>query len=175
MWLTFFKALLLARIFNIKAAINGERTDFCLSYMQDKKSFEEEIIRRRNPMFAREFLSLFVIDGTDCYRELLERTSWMSDIFPKLYTLRMFDYSKNETCGTEFRQGPQAHDSINLFVYVLLGSFLRLKAFLRNLRFRKQRKTKDVFEAKITQGSCVYTSERYRELERLYNSSYSSG
>ena len=172
MWLTFFKALLLARIFNIKAAINGERTDFCLSYIQDKKSFEEEIIRRRNPLFAREFLSLYIIDGMNCYLELLERTSWMSDIFPKLYTLRMFDHIKNEGCGAKFRQRLQAGDSLNLFVYVLLGGFLRLKALLRNLRFRKQRKMKDVFEAKITQGSCVYTSKRYRELENLYNSSY---
>ena len=174
MWLTFFKALLLARIFNIKAAINGERTDFCLSYMQDKKSFEEEIMRRRNPLFAREFLSLYIIDGMSCYRDLLERTRWMSGIFPKLYSLRMFDHSKSDKCG-KFRQEIQVQDSLNLFVYVLLGGFLRLKAFLRNLRFRKQRKMKDIFEAKITRGSCVYTSERYRELENLYNSSYSIG
>ena len=175
MWLTFFKALLLARVFNIKASINGEKTDFCLSYMKDKKSFEEEVTRRRNPLLAREFLSLYVIDGMNCYFELLEGTSWMSDILPNLFAQRMFNHRKEGTCDREFGQGLQSRDIINLFIYVLLGGFLRLKAFLRNLRFRKQRKMKDVFEAKITQGSCVYTSNRYRELERLYNSSYSSG
>jgi predicted nucleotidyltransferase len=173
MWLTFFKALLLARIFNIKAMINGKRTDFCLSYMQDQKSFEEEIIRHKNPLFAREFLSLYVVDGMDCYRDLLGRTSWMSDVFPKLYALRMVDSDKKATCGTGFHKGILPHGSINLFVYILLGRFLRLKAFLRNSKYRKQGKLKDLFKAIITQGCCVYTSERYRELENLYNSSYS--
>ena len=175
MWLTLLKALLLARVFNIKAALNGAKTDFCLSYMQDQKNFEAEMIHHRNPLFAREFLSLYVIDGMDYFLDLLERRRWMCGIFPKLYESRTSHRSKDETPRMGFREGLPVYDSINLFIYVLLGGFLRLKAFLRNLKYRKQRKTKDVFEAVITQGSCVYTSERYRELERLYNSSYMIG
>ena len=175
MWLTFFKALLLARIFNVKAAINGLRNDFCLSYMQDRRNFEEETDCRRNPLFAREFLSLYVIDGMDCYFELLRRARWMSDVFPNLYESRMFQASKGVGCGLESRPKLQARDGINMIVYVFLGGFLRLKAFLRNLRFRKKGKIKDVFEAIITEGSCVYTSERYRELENMYNSPFLYG
>lgn len=175
MWFTFFKSLLLARVFNLKAIVSGARADFCLSYMQDKKNFEEEITKHKNPLFAREFLSLHVVDGMSCYLELLEKTRWMSDVFPRLYASRKFNHSKDGICGKDFRQRLQAHNALNLFIYASLGGFLRLKALLRNLKFRKQGKMKDVFEANITMGSCVYTSKRYRELENLYNSSYSLG
>jgi predicted nucleotidyltransferase len=89
MWLTFFKALLLARVFRIKASINNEKADFCLSYMQDKKHFEKEIVRHKTALFAREFLSLYVIKGEDYYKTLLRRARWIHDVFPNLYSLRM--------------------------------------------------------------------------------------
>jgi predicted nucleotidyltransferase len=170
MWLTFFKALLLARVFNMKAKVIGERTDFCLSYMQDKQHFEEEITRHRSPLFAREFLSLYVIDGTNCYGSILKKTEWMREAFPGLYASKRTGRNENETCNSRHSLRAGFQDGLNLFIYVLLGGFLRFKAFRLNLNYRKEGRTKDLFEAAITRGSCVYTSRRYRELENVYNS-----
>ena len=44
MWIAFAKALLKARIMNMKAALHGKTIDFCLSYVQDEKNFKEERI-----------------------------------------------------------------------------------------------------------------------------------
>ena len=49
MWLFFLKALLLARVYNIKASITGEKANFCFSYVQDEKYFEDEIKHHRTP------------------------------------------------------------------------------------------------------------------------------
>ena len=70
MWVTFFKALLLARAFYTKASINKERADFCLSYMHDWANFEKEVTQQKNALFAREFLSLYIIKGTMQYSAL---------------------------------------------------------------------------------------------------------
>ena len=56
----------------------------------------------------------------------------------------------------------------NTIIYILLGNYLRFKALIKNLSFKKKSKFKDLFEAKITKGSCVYNSERYKELEKMY-------
>ncbi len=58
MWIAFARALLRARIMNIKGLILGKPVDFCLSYVQDEVNFEKEITDRKNLLFAREFLSV---------------------------------------------------------------------------------------------------------------------
>ena len=173
MWLSLLKALLLARVYHIKALVNGEEVDFCLSYVQEKKQFEEEIARRRLPLFAREFLSLQIITGTSYYKKLLEKTNWMLEIFPRLYFSRL-KQSETEEHFVE-SENQFGSDVSNLFVYAALKSYLLFKAFLRNLTYRKRLKIKDIFEAKITRNSCIYNSERYRELQNTYNSKWSFG
>jgi hypothetical protein len=143
--------------------------------MQDKKNFEEEMTQHKSPLFAREFLSLYVIDGARCYGSLLRKTEWMRELFPRLYALKLTGQDKSDTCHSRRLRRQGSYDAINLFIYALLGGFLRFKAFLRNSSYRKEGRAKDVFEAVIERGSCVYTSKRYRELEDSYDSMYSSG
>jgi len=169
MWLSFLKALLLARVFRIKASIKGEKADYCLSYVEDEKYFEEEITRQKAPLFAREFLSMHVLAGTNYYARLLNRTNWMSQIFPRLHASKIVEKSGNEIALTENERQSSVNDVLNLFIYVILRGYLSLKAFLLNLQYRRQHKINDIFEAKITKFSFVFTSERYRELEKIYN------
>jgi predicted nucleotidyltransferase len=169
MWLAFFKALLLARVFRIKASINNEKADFCLSYMQDKKHFEEEIVQHYTPLFAREFLSLYVMKGKDYYKRLLRRAGWMNDVFPNLYSLKITKNGGDVMRCSQNLKRYKILDVSNLFFYVLLGSFLSFKAFMQNLRYRKQQKMKCLFETVITKGSSVYNSERYRDIEAKYD------
>ena len=71
MWLSFLRALVLARAFSMKASLVGGKANFCLSYIQGEKQFEKEMQKRRNPLFAREFLSLHVVRGNHYYNALM--------------------------------------------------------------------------------------------------------
>ncbi len=170
MWLCFIKALILARIFNIKASLNRKKINFCLSYVQDEGCFMKEILNHRTYLLARELLSIRVLAGIEYYRFILNETSWIGDLFPKLYASRPFKKSNYEK--KEFAKESPSITShmLDLLVFSLLKRYLSLKAFLRNLAYRKQNRRKDVFEARISKCSCVYTSKKYRELEKMYES-----
>lgn len=169
MWLAFLKTLLLARAFDIKASIKGQKANFCLSYVKEEKHFEEEIRHNRTPLLAREFLSIQVLTGINYYAALFDRTSWVRHMFPRLYASKLIERDKNKMSHIENGLQLKVNDALNLFIYATLKGYLLFKAFLRNLRYRKQHKIEDIFEATITKGSCVYTSERYRELEKMYD------
>ena len=112
----------------------------------------------------------YVMKGKYYYKTLLKRGAWMNDVFPNLYSLRI---AKKREDGVPHVEKPKQNkilDATNLFVYVLLGNFLSFKAFMQNLRYRKQQNTKYLFETIITKGSSVYNSERYRDIEAKYDS-----
>ena len=167
LWLVFFKALLLARIYNMKAALAGRKADFCLSYMQDEFEFEREM-QRKTPLLAREFLSITVTFGRDFYRTLLVKAKWMRGIFPRLTAQKLSENEQNDFSYNHQESIVPLQDALNMMVYVFLGRYLMFKAFIRNLGFRKHLRNNEVFEAKITKGSCVYNSMRYKELEKMY-------
>jgi len=175
MWLFFLKTLLLARAYNIKASITGEKANFCLSYVQDEKYFEEEIKHHRTPLIAREFLSIRVLTGTNYYTTLLDRSKWICEMFPKLHASKLYEMNKDKTERIENGLQGAVNDVLNMFIYETLKVFLSFKALLKNLQFRKQRKMSDLFEAIITKGACVYTSVRYLQLEKTYDSDQSFG
>jgi len=169
LWFSFSKALLLARVFNIKALIKGGKADFCLSYVQDEEHFEEGIKNHRTPLFAREFLSIRVLAGINYYTTLLNRTKWMWQMFPRLHAAKLSERVGDKTSlSGEKTSRIRICDALDLFIYVIVRNYLMLKAFSRNLRYRKQRRMNDIFEVIITKGSCLYNSEKYRELEKRY-------
>jgi predicted nucleotidyltransferase len=167
LWLVFFKALLLARVYNLKASLVGQNTNFCLSYMQDESEFEKES-QRKTALFARELLSSIIFCGKDFYRTLLVRAKWIEGFFPRLTALKLEQKEQQDVCFNHKELLPLLYDSLDMMIYVLLGKYLQLKALMRNLSYRKLERNKDVFEAKITKGSCVYNSFRYKELEKMY-------
>ena len=167
LWIVFFKALLLARVYRLKASLVGQNTNFCLSYMQDESEFEKES-QRKTALFARELLSIIVFCGKEFYRTLLVKTKWIEGFFPRLTALRLEQKEQNDVCFSRQESLPLLYDVVNLLIYVILGKYLQLKAFMRNLGFKKLKRNKDIFEAKITKGSCVYNSFRYKELEKMY-------
>ena len=168
LWPALTKALLLARVFNLKTLIKGGKADFCLSYVQDEAHFEEEIKHRRTPLFAREFLSIHVLTGINYYTTLLNRTKWMGQMFPRLHAKLSERVGDGTSLSGEKPSRNRILDALNLFIYVIVRNYLMLKAFSLNLRYRKQRRMKDIFEVIITKGSCLYNSEKYRELEKRY-------
>ena len=172
LWFSFFKALLLARVFKTKALIKRGKADFCLSVVQDEEHFEEEIMHHRTPLFAREFLSIHVFTGINYYATLLNRTKWMWQMFPRLHAAKLSERVGDKiSLPGEKPSRNRIFDALDLFIYVVVRNYLLLKAFSLNLRYRKQRRMKDIFEVIITKGSCLYNSEKYRELEKRYKPS----
>jgi predicted nucleotidyltransferase len=169
-WICLFKALLLARALSLKAHVNGAKANYCLSYMQDMKEFEQVLKQQRSPLLAREFLSMHVLVGVDYYYQLLGRNTWIGQIFPRLGGSGIMNKDQTGSAPVENLFVSLARDFLNISFFPVLKIFLSFKAFCRNLEFRKQQKTGDLFEARITQGSCVYTSNKYRRIERMYAS-----
>ena len=170
MWLCFLKALLIARVFNIKAQLIGKKINFCLSYVQDEECFLKEVQNHRTSLLARELLSIRILAGTKYYKSVLEKTSWISKVFPRLHSFRKREKLKKdkEQSKKEFLSIP--YDVSNSLVFALLGTYLHLKAILRNLSYRKKQKMEDIFETRLSHCACVYSSEKYREIERIYES-----
>jgi len=166
MWITFAKSLLLARILNGKKMPDGRRPEFCLSYVQDEKNFIHEAVMHRGLLSARELLSVKVLAGSRFYHNVLINMEWLKQFLPSLYTSKV-----NSEAIAEIDE-PYNNSLVlsisNTIIYILLGNYLRFKALIKNLSFKKKSKFKDLFEAKITKGSCVYNSERYKELEKMY-------
>jgi predicted nucleotidyltransferase len=176
LWPSFTKALLLARVFNIKTLIKGGKADFCFSYVQDEEHLEEEIKHRQTPLFAREFLSIRVQAGVAYYTALLDKARWMCQVFPRLYVAKLIERGDNQPAHPDYESSrAKILDAVDLFMYVIVRNYLALKAFSLNLKYRKQRRMKDTFEVIITKGSCVYNSARYRELENMYKLKQPSG
>jgi hypothetical protein len=149
MWLTLAKTLLLARV-------------------ADEKNFAGEVANHKDLLFAREFLSAKVLAGQQFYYDVLTQTEWIKQALPAFYDSKL--RGKNESIAINEAYSRSLMLNIaNTAVYVLLGSYLQFKAFLRNLSFKKKGKFKDLFEARITKGHCVYNSERYKELEKMYS------
>ena len=163
MWIAFARALLTARIMGTKSSILGKPIDFCLSYVQDEENFGKEISGRKNLLFAREFLSVKLLGGQKYYYELLNKTGWIKDCLPALYSLKQLNRDE-AVSSNEAYSSSSLLSVVNTVMYVLLGNYLSFKAFLRNLTFKKKGKFSEIFEAKITKGSCLYNSKRYQEL-----------
>lgn len=176
LWSSFAKALLLARVFTIKTQIKGGKADFCFSYVEDEEHLEEEIKHRQTPLFAREFLSIHVHTGIDYYSALLNGAKWMCQMYPRLCNAKLTEMVGKKTSQPKHEiRRVRILDAADLFLYVIVRDYLMLKAFLLNLKYRKQRRMKDTFEVIITKGSCVYNSSKYRELEKMYKAKQALG
>lgn len=172
LWLSILKTLLLARAFKIKARIEGEKIEICLSYAQEKIQFEEKLRRHKTLLFAREFMSIQVLTGFNYYRALLEKTSWVRHMFPRLHASKMLELEQkqDQMLCVEKKSVASFNDALNLLIYAVLRYYLSFKAFLLNIRYRSQHKIRDLFEANITRDSFVYSSRKYQEIEKAYRS-----
>jgi hypothetical protein len=171
LWISIFKILLLARAYNLKEFVNGKQVTFCLSYSKDEKSFEDEMVNHKTPLFARELLSVHVVEGLTFYQSMLTRLDWIQSMFPRLYVskLRESEQTKNQKSHTGKENAGRVRSILNLGIYSVIRYYLLFRAFLLNLKYRKQNKMRDMFEAVMSIGSSIYMSQKYRELEEKYN------
>lgn len=173
LWLSVLVALALVRVEKLLKLGPSHLLLFCLSYVHDERGFAEDAARNKvNPLFARELLRAKPVVGTDEYLRILRENNWVGELYSAPYSaaLEALRGIGNDTVRTKDRLGRSAafFDWADGMVYVFLSGYLRLRAYLTNLKLRSRNEGFRVFEPRITRSSCVYTSNFYKWLHSLW-------
>jgi len=174
LWLTILMALTLARVNKILGLRASHLLPFCLSYVHDERGFATDARRNHiNPLFARELLKAVPVAGSTEYRKLLENNRWVADLYADPYRARLEQLERDAVIDVNREHLESAHPLVLLdwaegVVFVILSSYLRVRAYLTNLRLRSRHDDLRVFEPMITENSCVYTSNFYKWLHSLW-------
>ena len=162
MWAFMLKALLLSRI---RSSVRRDSPPFCFSYVMDERQVRDVSSRPKTAVHARDTLMTKVISGDATYHAILENEKWMRSYFPAIYDRRM-----RETGSRSDQSPPAARGShvVNSWLFLTLGSYLALKAWILNRRLAKQGRRDAVFTAWVEPGRLEYASRRYVELGKMY-------
>ncbi len=162
LWYDLAKLLLLARAFR---AVNPESPDLCFSCVMDVEYALSTFSARGGPLFARDALQTVVMKGDVTYGELLGRARWISELYPTLYRKRTL----TQPVPSRRVEGVSAlAAAANGFLFIVVGSYVRLKCFLRNRKLSKEGRDMDEFEALLGRDHLVYQSRRYRQMKESY-------
>jgi hypothetical protein len=171
-WIFITKALLLARVFRLS---NPDSPPLCFSYVLGESRASKIFATQRTGLMARDALSAIPLIGSEFYHDLLIRNSWVSKYFPVKYK-RMLS-STNSTHERTFtrsvspravRRGPALLRVLNMVLFVAVGNYISLKAFLLNRKFAKSDKTRKIFKTQVELDRHLFESLRYLELNRKY-------
>jgi hypothetical protein len=168
LWIFMLRSLILARIYRLKK----RSPQLCFSYVMDEGKVRAAFEEARDGLFARDALSAEVLAGRSFYRSLLGRADWMSDFFPRMYRYRMNEEESDagEDPGAAGAVGRPGNRVLNHFLYRTVGTYVRVKAFIANERYRKMRNSLAVFRVRIGRDHCIYESNRYNRLRQMYSS-----
>jgi predicted nucleotidyltransferase len=174
LWISAFLALAAVRLNKLLSLRAPHLSLFCLSYVHDEEGFSKESRRNRaNSLFARELLKAKPVAGAEEYRKILKDNEWVGELYSTSY------FEKLKLLGGDLNgvsiSGKAGSDILSFFLgwaegiaYAFLSRYLRLRAYLANLKLRSEGKDLRVFEPVITSASCVYTSNFYRWLYTLW-------
>ena len=174
LWLSAFMTLILVRLNKLLDRRSPHLTLFCLSYVHDQGGFANESERNRtNPLFARELLKAKPVAGEIQYRRILEENDWVEDFYTGPYAAKLKGLRaqvESPDVGTDMGTDrfflPLAWAERIMFEF--LSRYLRLRAYLTNLKLKSTGQAMRVFEPKISGDSCVYTSNFYEWLRALW-------
>jgi predicted nucleotidyltransferase len=174
LWISALLTLVLVRLSKLLILRPPHLSHFCLSYVHDEQGFLRESHRNRsNALFARELLKAKPVAGAEEYRKILEENEWVAEFYSKPYheKLRKLSGSLNGITISE-EVGSTTFSLLMVWVegmtYAILSRYLRLRAYLMNLKLKSEGKDLRVFDPIITSASCVYTSNFYRWLRVLW-------
>jgi hypothetical protein len=165
LWIYLTKALILARVFKL---VRPRSPRFCFSCMLDEDYARRLFASPNDALFARDALTTQVLQGSLFYDGLLQRGQWLSDYFPKLHALRKVLPVQpfEETHATRRNSGLKA---LNHFLFLTVGTYVRLKSILLNRELRKTGRLNSLFGLISSPDHCIFESQSYRALRRIYS------
>lgn len=174
LWLSAFLTLVLVRLGKLLGLKPSHLSLFCLSYVHDEQGFANESQRNRtNPLFARELLKAKPVAGREQYLRILEENDWVGNFYSAPYVAKLKGLRPN--LNGQKMKGTANSGPLSLFLdwaesmaYTFLSRYLRLRAYLTNLKLKSEGQNFRVFDPIITAASCVYTSNFYRWLRALW-------
>jgi hypothetical protein len=161
LWIFMLRTLILARLYRM----TRRSPQFCFSYVMDERMVQSSFGDARDGLFARDALSAHVLSGEHFYRSLLEGADWMESYFPRMYRYKISN-AEGAVDRPFTKRGSRA---LNSFLYYTVGTYVRVKAFLANERYRKKKNVPAIFRVRIDRDHCIYESNRYKWLRRVYN------
>ncbi len=174
LWISALLTLVLVRLNKLLILRPPHLSLFCLSYVHDEQGFLKESQRNRsNALFARELLKAKPVAGAEEYRKILEGNEWVASFYSRPYLEKLRRLSGNLNGATISEDvGSPAFSFLMVWVeemtYAILSRYLRLRAYLMNLKLKSEGKHLRVFDPIMTSTSCVYTSNFYRWLRVLW-------
>jgi hypothetical protein len=164
LWVFLTRALILSRVMR---HLWAEAPDVCLSCTLDAENAERSFASSGDSLVARDALSMIVAFGKGYYEGLLRKGQWISDFYPKLYASRLGADSNSETRTVE---PTLAQRVVNRFLYLTVGTYVKVKSRIHNGRLARQGRYDSVFTLLMGENRCVYESARYSKMRSMYGS-----
>lgn len=162
LWIQLTSFLILARAYRLLR--RGTR-EVCFSCIMDEKYADRVFAETRDPLFARDALQAAVLNGDDYYRGLLGRAVWISTYYPTLYR-------QKAGSGSQYAGNPTSPPTrkvvVNRLLFILVGSYLRMKSFLNNKRMAKRNERHRGFRLRAGHDHMFFESTRYQSLRERY-------
>jgi hypothetical protein len=162
LWVTLLIAMLVARFHRIK---NTGLPQLCFNRIEEEDESRDSFGLPQDPLFAREALSLRVLEGHAYYRELVESASWMEDFFPALFRQVLaspaLDTLVNDLSG-------RAWSIVNGIVFGVLVPYLLVVGDWRNRRLVRHGNMDARFRTITKRGFFAYESLKFDVLRDAY-------
>ncbi len=168
LWLSIFFALVLVRVFKTLRVQPTHLLPFCMSYVHDEHGFRNETRKSVNPLFARELLKAVPLVGKSHYRRLLEENGWVQQLHAASYQAKLKSLPSSDRKMDRTPEIPIVLDWADAFAFLMLSRYLRLRAYLTNLKLQSHGQRMRLFDPLLSRNSCVYTSNFYRWLRQLW-------
>ncbi len=168
LWATLLLALASAKVARLRS---NSTTTFCFNRLTEGPSCDRTFRESRDPLFAREALSLRVLRGRSLYRELLRSASWMAGPFPGLYESRLAE-DENDRRGVE-SDSRHLGDALNATAFLILAPYLWLVGLVRNVRLRREGRDKECFRTVVRWDFWATESTIFDELRDEYRRAFS--
>lgn len=135
----------------------------CLNFVLEEGPAEAEFARRSDLIFAREALSVKILQGDDYYRGLVARAPWMRNEIPRLYDVR-----SEHPGNTRPEPARPLVRLLNALVYPWLASYLQAAGLVRNWRFRRRGTPGRAFRTSTRFRRVAFATRRFEQLRDEY-------
>lgn len=166
-WITLLVAMLAARIYRKR---HKDPTVLCFNRILEEDECRNAFKSVQDTLFAREALSLTILNGHGYYRDLLESAPWMGHVFPRLFQ-KALGSPNPDNDGIAYRPGP-IWSILNGASFVALTPYLTIVGHWRNRRLRRSGNLDARFRTIIRRGFFAYESRRYDLLRETYRESF---